>query len=77
MGYVVARKHAEKLRRLVMILLVLAILVTALTMPAPMLAIPLSVLAFLLSAAAAAVERWLFFAEAQHVVSLYYGAERA
>jgi len=77
MGYAVARKHAEKLRRLVMILLVLAILVTALTMPAPMLAIPLSVLAFLLSAAAAAVERWLFFAEAQHVVSLYYGAERA
>ena len=77
MGYVVARKHAEKLRRLVMILLVLAILVTALTMPAPMLAIPFSVLAFLLSAAAAAVERWLFFAEAQHVVSLYYGAERA
>ena len=77
MGYKVARKHAEKLRRLVTILLVLAILVTALTMLAPMLAIPLSVLAFLLSAAAAAVERWLFFAEAQHVVSLYYGAERA
>jgi len=77
MGYAVARKHAEKLRRLVTILLVLAILVTALTMLAPMFAIPLSVLAFLLSAAAAAVERWLFFAEAQHVVSLYYGAERA
>ena len=23
------------------------------------------------------VERWLFFAEARHVVSLYYGAETA
>jgi DMSO reductase anchor subunit len=30
-----------------------------------------------LSGIAAVVERWLFFAEAQHVVSLYYGAERA
>lgn len=76
MGYAVARKHAEKLRRIVMILLVLAILTTILTMPAPGLAIPLSVIAFLLAAAAAVVERWLFFAEAQHVVSLYYGAER-
>jgi len=26
---------------------------------------------------AAVLERWLFFAEAQHVVSLFYGAERA
>lgn len=77
MGYAVARKHAEKLRRLVMILLLLAILMTVLTMPAPSLAIPLSIIAFLLAGAAAAVERWLFFAEAQHVVSLYYGAERA
>ncbi|MBK1869333.1 dimethyl sulfoxide reductase anchor subunit family protein [Aestuariivirga sp. YIM B02566] len=77
MGYAVARKHAEKLRRLVMILLLLAILVTVLTMAAPGLAIPLSIIAFLLAGAAAAVERWLFFAEAQHVVSLFYGAERA
>ena len=36
-----------------------------------------TLVAFLLAGAAAAVERWLFFAEAQHVVSLYYGAERA
>ena len=26
---------------------------------------------------AAVLERWLFFAEAQHVVSLFYGAEKA
>jgi sulfite dehydrogenase (quinone) subunit SoeC len=77
MGFVVARKHAEKLRRMVIVLLATAILVTGVTMVLPLLAIPLSVIAFLLSAAAAAVERWLFFAEAQHVVSLYYGAERA
>jgi DMSO reductase anchor subunit len=30
-----------------------------------------------LAGIAAVVERWLFFAEAQHVSSLYYGAERA
>lgn len=77
MGFVVARKHAEKLRRIVMTLLVLATLMTVLTILAPGLAVPLSIIAFLLAAVAAAVERWLFFAEAQHVVSLYYGAERA
>ena len=77
MGFVVARKHAEKLRRMVMTLLLCAILVAAVTMALPQLAIFLSIIALLLSGAAAVVERWLFFAEAQHVVSLYYGAERA
>jgi len=77
MGYVVARKHAEKLRRIVMILLLAAALATVLTVLVSALVVPLSLVAFLLAAAAAAVERWLFFAEAQHVVSLYYGAERA
>ncbi len=77
MGFVVARKHAEKLRRIVMALLVLAILLTAITIIIPQLALLFSIVALLLSAGAAIVERWLFFAEAQHVVSLYYGAERA
>jgi sulfite dehydrogenase (quinone) subunit SoeC len=77
MGHVVARRHAEKLRRIVMVSLLLAILLTALTIAAPFLAILLSIVAALMSAIAAVVERWLFFAEAQHVVSLYYGAERA
>ena len=77
MGFVVARKHAEKLRRIVIAFLLLAILVTAATIIVPLLAIFLSIVAVLLSGAAAVVERWLFFAEAQHVVSLYYGAERA
>ena len=76
MGFTVARKHARKLRRMVMILLALTILICVLT-PSGLWAILFSVLAFILSAAAAVVERWLFFAEAQHVVSLYYGAERA
>jgi sulfite dehydrogenase (quinone) subunit SoeC len=73
MGYVVARRHTEKLRRIVMILLVLAALASALSAFAGVFALLAAPLAF----AAAIIERWLFFAEAQHVVSLYYGAERA
>jgi sulfite dehydrogenase (quinone) subunit SoeC len=77
MGFVVARKHGEKLRRMVMASLLLAVVVSALTMAAPVLAVVLSLAAVVLAGIAAAVERWLFFAEAQHVASLYYGAERA
>ncbi|WP_119272547.1 dimethyl sulfoxide reductase anchor subunit family protein [Taklimakanibacter deserti] len=77
MGFAVARKHAEKLRRIVLVSLLIAIAVTALTIAAPFLAIALSLIAVVLSGLAAVFERWLFFAEAQHVVSLYYGAERA
>jgi DMSO reductase anchor subunit len=77
MGFVVARKHGEKLRRMVMASLLLALVVSALTMAAPVLAVVLSLAAVVLAGIAAAVERWLFFAEAQHVASLYYGAERA
>lgn len=79
MGYAVARKHAISLRRLV--------LVAGLIAPAVLLAIAVAlpttpaVLATALAAAGVALgvtmERWLFFAEAQHVVTLYYGAERA
>jgi DMSO reductase anchor subunit len=77
MGFAVARKHAEKLRRIVLAALLAAAIVTALTIAIPALAIVLSLVAVVLSGIAAVVERWLFFAEAQHVVSLYYGAERA
>lgn len=77
MGYVVARKHAEKLRRVILLALVIAAAATALMVAIPILTIVLSLVAVVLSGIAAVVERWLFFAEAQHVVSLYYGAERA
>jgi len=77
MGFAVARRHAEKLRRIVLLALFFAILATALTIVFPVLAFVLALAAVVLSGVAALVERWLFFAEAQHVVSLYYGAERA
>ena len=73
MGYAVARKHSAKLRNLVFVLLALAIIVSLVSIAAPLVSILAAVIAF----AAAVVERWLFFAEAQHVVTLFYGAKAA
>ncbi len=36
-----------------------------------------AVLAALIAVPGLAIERWLFFAEAKHTVTLYYGAETA
>jgi len=73
MGFVVARKHAHKLRTIALILFGLipvlaAVLVWALPASAAV-AMPLAALAALLGAF---VERWLFFAQARHLVTLYY-----
>lgn len=79
MGYRVARKHVHKLR---MIAAVAGIVVPlALLMVAGMMAtaggwIP-ALLAALCGALGVVVERWLFFAQATHVVTTYYGAEAA
>lgn len=73
MGYAVARKHAEKLRMTVFVLLILAVL----AMVASLAVSYVAILAAGLALAAAVVERWLFFAEAQHVVTLFYGARSA
>jgi len=70
MGFVVARKHADKLRMIALALgggLPVAILFLA---PASAGALAVAVLAHV---AGMFVERWLFFAEAKHVVTLYYG----
>ena len=73
MGYVVARRHAAKLRRLVIAALVLAILLMLSALAVPFAAL----LSMVLALFAAVVQRWLFFAEAQHVSSLFYGAKAA
>jgi len=68
MIYVVGRRHARKLR---VIAIVLAALIPAvLAVVGGMTATVLAVLLHLIGALAA---RWLFFAEAEHVVGLYYG----
>jgi DMSO reductase anchor subunit len=75
MGYRVARKHAKKLRRVVHALafaLPLAAIGVALTSSAGV-AGAASIVAVVLQAPGMLVERWLFFAEARHVVALYYG----
>lgn len=70
MIFVVGRKHAAKLRLLALVLAVVG--------PALLLLLPLGVwgvmLAAVLHLAGALAARWLFFAEAEHVVGLYYGA---
>src|SRR5690625_4440784 len=78
MGYRVARRHAGRLRRLTLLGLGLSLLFVVLTGLLPVNIAPVSaLLAAVLVLAASFVQRWLFFAEAQHVVSLYYGAESA
>jgi DMSO reductase anchor subunit len=73
MGYVVARRHATRLRGLVVFALLFSIAFLLLSLLIPYAAI----LAAALALFAAAVERWLFFAEAQHVSTLFYGAASA
>ena len=73
MGFVVARKHARKLRAIALVLFaVLPLLLAALAWLLPASAIVAFPLAALAALAGAAVERWLFFAEARHLVTLYY-----
>ena len=78
MGYQVARKHAQKLRRIA----ALALFAVSLGLTLLALALGAGIGLFLLyatlsTALGAVVERWLFFAEADHMAMLYYGAERA
>lgn len=70
MIFTVARKHVAKLR---IITLMLAVVVPLLLLTlAPHGPIPL-LLAALIHLGGAVTSRWLFFAEAEHVVGLYYG----
>lgn len=70
MGFVVARKHAETLRRIsLMMALVLPVLGLGLAGDQAI----VLVLAILLHTGGVMVSRWLFFAEAKHTVMLYYG----
>lgn len=79
MGFKVGRKHARKLRNIVnvfgfispVLFLMLAYLVggTMASVACFAAAVTMSI--------GVITERWLFFAEARHVVTLYYGAESA
>lgn len=77
MGYVIARKHAQKLRvRAFLAYGAIPFALTLLTSEAePWIAIPGTLAAAIFVSLGAVIERWLFFAEAKHVSMLYYGAE--
>jgi len=75
MGYQVARRHAERLRRLsavsLFLLPIVAELLLLLNLPSPA-QIAIAALSALSAAAGVLTERWLFFAEAEHVVMVFY-----
>ena len=70
MGFVIARKHAV---RLAIIAFILAAIIPLLVLGLYPQSAALLVLAALFHLAGVMVERWLFFAEAKHTVTLYYG----
>lgn len=75
MGYAIGRKHAGRLRQVALAVgfaapAVLLLLGLGLGNPAAMALFTLAALAALLGVY---VERWLFFAQATHTVTLYYG----
>lgn len=69
MVHKVGRKHAVKLRIIAFVLMIVAPLgLLMVSCEAPMI-----ILAAILHATGTFAQRWLFFAEAEHVVGLYYG----
>lgn len=77
MGYKVARKHVAKLRTVALVTLsVLPIIFLLLIMLMGGVLAPVwAALATASAGLGVLIERWLFFAEAEHIVTVYYGAE--
>ncbi len=78
MGFRIARKHATKLRRIAILLgfvVPILALAGAFLMFGGAMATILSLLAWITCQIGVTTERWLFFAEAKHVVTLYYGEQ--
>ncbi len=77
MAFRIGRKHARKLRRVTVLSAFALPFAVALLLPfaSRLVALPASLLAALSMSLGVVVERWLFFAEARHTVTLYYGAE--
>lgn len=79
MGFKIARKHAQRLRRIAQMLgLFLPLVATGVMLQVDgSLGILLAVVALVSGMAGIALERWLFFAQAKHTVQLYYGEKAA
>ena len=75
MGFEIARRHAARLRQLVwasLLAVPLVLVLMMLVLPQP-LAIAAGLLVVVSGGLGLLVERWLFFAQARHLVNLYYG----
>jgi len=70
MVYVIGRKHAHKIRLLTVFFLCIIPCAILLLLPASILTTALAAICHLIGAF---MSRWLFFAQAEHVVGLYYG----
>lgn len=75
MGFRLGRKHAFRLRRISLCCAFIApiVLLALMGVLSSGYFAPVLVLATLISLVGIVLERWLFFAEAKHVVTLYYG----
>jgi DMSO reductase anchor subunit len=72
-GFVLAREQAQRLQTL-MVLLTAALPILMLLLAPPV--VPVLAAACLSFVAGTLVQRWLFFAQAEHVVRLYHGQSR-
>ncbi len=79
LGYSIARKHSQKLRRICFFAyFLIPLILTGLTSnEPPWIAITGTLLAAIFVSCGVVIERWLFFAEAKHTAMLYYGAQSA
>jgi DMSO reductase anchor subunit len=77
MGFRIARKHARRLRTVARIagFALPLVLTLAALLASGAVGIAAAAVAVLSAAIGFVAERWLFFAEAKHTVTLYYGAE--
>ena len=72
MVHIVGRKHSQKLRMISTIFLGVIPVLLLLVFPPNM---PVAILALVSHVVGVFTSRWLFFAEAEHVVSLYYARD--
>lgn len=83
MGFRIGRKHASRLREIAELfgfavpLTLAGVSLISLALEAPWLGALASAAAVISAAVGVVVDRWLFFAEARHAVTLYYGAAAA
>lgn len=77
MGFQVARRHARRLRRIARsaAFAVPAVLTLLALLAGGAAGMAAAAIAVISAGLGLVVERWLFFAEARHTVTLYYGAE--